>query len=109
MDKEKNKIIICTTHAIVLNNAFGVAKAIGEIMGNNKYIPDSELELCLLQTYLVEPKKYFDILNSVSWNHGEKRTSEVKSNLLALLHINETPETKGDWWKQYIKTISSYE
>jgi len=105
-----NTAIICITHAIVLNNAFGAAQALRDA-GYEKvsYIEECELELRLLQVFLCDKKKYFRIMSSIKWNEGEKRTNtpEIKEKLLALTDIKDTPESKGDWWKHILILLNT--
>lgn len=111
MNEEHNKAIICITHAIVLNNAFGVAMALKKIDYPKKnFIDDCELELTLLQIFLADRKKYFEVMNSIPWQPGEKRTNapEIKDKLMALTNIPDTAESKGDWWK-HILILLNYE
>lgn len=107
---EYNKAIICITHAIVINNAGGVARALMDAGYEQKsYLNDCEMELALLQTFLCDKKKYFELMNSIPWSTGDKKTNapEIKDKLIEITNMQDTPETKGDWWKHILILLNT--
>lgn len=110
MNGNYTKAIICISHLAVLNNAFAVAQAINQSGYDKKsFIGSCELELCLLQCFLVSPGNYFSILNSIDWNYGETKTNtpEIKNKLIALTNLPDTPEVKGAWWKALLNLLQT--
>jgi hypothetical protein len=100
MSKQYNEAIICITHAIVLNNAGGVARALMQAGYERKsFLQECEMELLLLQVFLLDRKKYFEIMHAVDWNPGEKQTNapEIKDKLIALSNNTQNADTKVDW------------
>lgn len=104
MNTEQNKAIICVVHAIVLNNAGGVARVLMQAGYEKKYLDACEMELTLLQVYLCDKQKFFSMMHTIDWNHGEKRTNapEIKNELIAISNMPDTPENKGLWWKHIL-------
>lgn len=105
MNEENNKAIICITHAIVLNNAFGVAMALKKLdYPKQNFIDDCELELALLQLFLGERKKYFEVMHTIDWNTGETRTNnpEMKNKLICLTNMPDTESSKGGFYKHLL-------
>lgn len=104
MNTQYNKAIICIVHAIVINNAGAVARALMQEGYEKKYLGECEMELALLQVFLCDKHKFFSIMQSIDWNYGEKRTNapEIKDKLIALSNMPDMPENKGDWWKHVL-------
>lgn len=104
-----NEAIVCMTRAIVLNNAFGTAMALKKLDYPKKnYIDDCELELTLLQIFLCNKAKYFEVMNMIEWNAGETRTNnaEIKNKLIALTNMPDTSESKGNFWKALLTMMN---
>lgn len=110
MNEAQNQAIVCITHAIVLNNAFGAAQALRNAeYDKREFIPDCEIELRLLQLFLCERQKYFELMASIEWKAGEARTNkpEIKEQLMALTNIPDTAESKGDWYKHILILLNT--
>lgn len=100
-----NQAIAVIVPLIVQNNAGKTAMVLRQ-MGYEKQsiIPAGELEAKLFQLYLADPNKFFVALGNIEWLNSETQTNkpEIKQTLIALTRMQETPATKGDWWKQLV-------
>lgn len=103
----RDKSIVLIVPTIVMNNAFGTARALKDAGYSKDYIPDGELEAKMFQLYLANPIKFFEVLNSIPWLESETKTNkpEIKQRLIALSGIKDTAENRGDWWKQLVNNI----
>lgn len=106
---ERNKSIALIVPAIVMNNAFGSKRALEEAGYSKSFIPDGEMEAKLFQLYLANPEKFFELLNSIPWLENETQTNrpEIKQRLIALSGIQNTPATRGEWWKKIVQMIQT--
>ena len=99
---EQNENIALIVPLIVKNNAFVGARAIN-LQGYSKdFVPHGELEAKLFQMYLANPDLFFQVMNTIPWQYGEKETNNHREQLIAFTGMNDTPETKGQWWKQLL-------
>ena len=102
------KYIIPLTNLIVRNNSGAVARALMELGYDKKFIQNEELEKALLQLYMADPDKYFDVLISIPWNYGHTETNkDIRDSILKSMNITDTIETKGEWWKKLVEEIRS--
>ncbi len=106
-DTNKNIALIVPT--IVMNNAFGTARALKDAGYSKDFIPDGELEAKMFQLYLANPTKFFEVLSSIPWLESETKTNkpEIKQRLIALSGIKDTAENRGDWWKKLVTNIQT--
>lgn len=104
---DKNKSIALIVPTIVMNNAFGVARALKDAGYGKSYIPEGELEAKLFQLYLANPDMFFQVMNTIPWLESETRTNrpEIKQPLVMLSRIQDTSATRGAWWKKLIQII----
>jgi hypothetical protein len=103
-----NKAISLTIPIIVQNNAAGVARVLRQLGYEKKtIIPAAELEAKMFQLYLADPKKFFAALANIEWLQSETETNkpEIKNKLIAIVGLQETPDTKGDWWKKLVSML----
>lgn len=105
------KYIILITNLIVRNNGGAAARALMEMGYEKKYIENEELEKALLQLYLADPDKYFNLLISIPWNYGHIETNkpEIRDAILKAMNITDTIETKGEWWKALVNEVRKSE
>lgn len=110
--QEKNKAIPIIIHLIVLNNAGGVARALKEAGYESKnYVPESELEMALLQLYMADQVRFFEVMKSIPWNYGHIETNkpEIKDELIKLVVANTGYEVSKDtWWQELIALLGPY-
>lgn len=101
------KYVIPITSLIVRNNGGAAARALMEQGYEKKYIQNEELEKALLQLYLADPDKYFDLLISIPWNYGHTETNkpEIRDTILESMNLTDTTETKGEWWKALVNEV----
>lgn len=112
--QDYNKAITLLIHLIVQNNAGAVARALKQhgYDDTKNYIPRPELEAALLQLYMADHYKFFELMRSISWNYGDTDTNkpEVRDELIKLSGIDpETETNKENWWQILIDLISKQE
>lgn len=103
-----NRVIALIVPLIVQNNAGKTAMILRQFGYEKKtIIPAHELEAKLFQLYLADPNKFFLVLENIEWLNSETQTNkpEIKNTLIRLTGINETPATKGDWWKKLVEML----
>lgn len=107
--REYNKAIILLIHLIVMNNAFKVANALKEVGYDTKnFIPAPELEAALLQLYMADPNKFFQVMNNVTWNYGHVATNvpEGRDQVINLISQAGIETDKSNWWQNFIGLIT---
>lgn len=106
---EYNKTAAMLIHLIVMNNAFGVAKALkDEGYDTRKFIPAPELEAALLQLNMVDQDKFLRVLQNIPWNpgHGNTNQPEVINSMVKLAQSKVGPSVDNtNWWPSLIKFI----
>lgn len=109
--QDQNKAVTIIIHLIVLNNAGGVARALNKEGYESKdYIRAPELEKALLQLYIADSARFFEIMKTISWNYGHIETNkpEIKDELIKLVVSNTEHEVSKDtWWQDLIALICS--
>lgn len=107
--QDYNKTVALLIHLIVMNNAFGVAKALkDEGYDTRKFIPAPELEAALLQFNMVDQDKFLKVLQNISWNPGHLNTNqaEIINNMVTLTKSKVgTSVDNTNWWPSLIQFI----
>lgn len=109
--QDYNRTIAMLVHLIVMNNAYGVAKALKEEGYDTKnFIPAPELEAALLQLHMVNRDKFFKVIKNINWNRGHVNTNnpEVIDNMIKLTqNISGSAVDQTNWWPSLIKFVGS--
>lgn len=96
-----NKAIACIIPLIIKNNAAAIAHEIRKAGYQTKknIIPEAELEAKCFQLYITDPKKFFAVMQNVSWNNGHKETNtdEYKK----IITIINAPQGIH-WWNHLV-------
>lgn len=103
--KEYNKAILLIIHLIVRNNGIGVAQAIKNYGYDSKnYIPAGDLETALLQLYIADQSKFFDVMKNISWNSGHQATNtkQISGQLKKLISLYGISIDNSNWWQTLI-------
>lgn len=104
-----NKTVAMLVHLIVMNNAFGVAKALkDEGYDTRKFIPAPELEAALLQLNMVNQDKFLRVMQNIAWNPGHLNTNqtEIINNMVTLTKSKVGASVNNtNWWPSLIKFI----
>jgi len=106
-----NKAIALIIPLIVKNNAGAVAISLRNEGYETKasIIPAPELEAKMFQVFMADPDRFFTMMDKISWDYGETitNTPEIKGELMALMGMDDTPETKGQWWKKLLLSVQN--
>lgn len=107
--QDYNKTIAMLVHLIVMNNAFGVAKALkDEGYDTKRFIPAPELEAALLQLNMVNRDKFLKVIQNIPWNPGHINTNQaaIINSMVALTKSKVGASVDNtNWWPSLIKFI----
>lgn len=110
--EEYNQAIISVIELIVANNAGGTARVLKQAGYTTKdFIPESELKTALLQLHMSDRKKFFEVLHSIEWNHGNTNwTNDPKYRdrlINSLSKETGSPIAKGGFWSALLGLLGS--
>ena len=109
--EDYNRTVAILVHLIVMNNAYGVAKALKDQgYDTQKFIPAPELEAALLQLHMASRDKFFKVMQNIPWNPGHVNTNQkvVIDNMIKLTQSKSGEMVdQTTWWPSLVGFVGS--